>query len=148
MSWYHTIRLQSHIHVLILRANLFPPHFNFWYRWRIKGFLLCFLHLFSHYHLSNISFTVSAQQIELKRMRSFSSHRAPLFLTMVLPPHSWDCKTWQFPFTALNDLKFCFAFQFCLNPYGKVKTPNKSDKFHLVLAIPCGLVKHCKFFIT
>jgi hypothetical protein len=44
----------------------------------------------------------------------------------------------------LNDLEFCFAFQFCLNPYGKVKTPNKSDKSHLVLAIPCGSAKLCE----
>lgn len=78
-------------------------------------------------------------------MRSFSSCRESLFLPMDSPSHSRDCKTWQFPFTVPNDLEFCFAFQFGMNPYGKVKTPKKSDKLHLVLAIPCGLIGTISF---
>lgn len=78
-------------------------------------------------------------------MRSFSSCRDSLFFPMASPSHSLDYKTWQFPFTASNNLEFCFAFQFGMNPYGKVKTPDKSDKLHLVLAIPCGLVGTVSF---
>lgn len=140
------IETVSHPHS---KSKALPTTLEFLIWLKKKEFSSMFLSpLFSPSSWAHLFTQLVLSKWELKRMRSFSSCRAPLFLTMVLPPHSWDCKTWQFLFTALNDLEFCFAFQFCLNPYGKVKTPNKSDKFCLVLAIPCGLVKHCKFFIT
>lgn len=33
---------ESHIHILILRAELFPPNFNSWYGWRRKLFFCAF----------------------------------------------------------------------------------------------------------
>ena len=116
-----------------------PSTSQSWCGWRRKLSPVFF------FALAFIIMLAPTYKYEWKRMRSFSSCRGPPFPPVVSPSHSRDCKTWQFPFTASNDLEFCFAFQFCLNPYGKVKTPNKSDKFHLMLATSYGLVSTVSF---
>ena len=126
-SLCHPLLSSQHISVLV---------------WLKKKALSC---VFFFFALAFIIMLAPTYKYEWKRMRSFSSCRGPPFPPVVSPSHSRDCKTWQFPFTASNDLEFCFAFQFCLNPYGKVKTPNKSDKFHLMLATSYGLVSTVSF---